>query len=122
VGQGIAIHKSVRPLPNETLVIKHFPKGFRETALLEHLKKTDVKDVVICGAMNHMCVDATASAAFDLHPHCLLAEDACATRVQSYNGQIIEVEKVHGALMTTLSCVYARVISSKEYLKQVALL
>jgi len=119
---GVEIHESVQPLPNETIVIKHFPNSFRETALLEHLKEADVKDVVICGAMSHMCIDATTRAAFDLGFHCLVAEDACATRALSHNGQLIEAEKVHGAFMAALSTVYARVISSKECLKHVSLL
>ena len=75
--------------------------------------------MVICGAMSHMCIDATTRAAFDLGFRCLVAEDACATRALSHNGQIIEAEKVHGAFMAALSSVYAGVITSKECLKQI---
>jgi nicotinamidase-related amidase len=77
---GVEIHASVQPLLGETVVIKHFPNSFRETALLEHLREADVKDLIICGAMSHMCIDATTRAAFDLGFHCIVAADACATR------------------------------------------
>jgi nicotinamidase-related amidase len=116
---GVEIHESVRPLTGETVVIKHFPNSFRETGLFEHLKEAEVTDVVICGAMSHMCIDATTRAAFDLGFQCLVAEDACATRALMHKGQIIEAEKVHGAFMAALSSVYAGVISSKECLKQI---
>jgi nicotinamidase-related amidase len=108
---GVEIHPSVAPLPGETVVIKNFPNSFRETGLLDHLKAAEVTDVVICGAMSHMCIDATTRAAFDLGFQCLVAEDACATRALSHNGQIIEAEKVHGAFMAALSFPYASVIS-----------
>ncbi|MCF8128085.1 MAG: cysteine hydrolase [Deltaproteobacteria bacterium] len=116
---GVEIHASVRPLAGETIIIKHFPNSFRETGLLDHLKKAEVTDVVICGAMSHMCVDATTRAAFDLGFRCLVAEDACATRALAHNGQIIEAEKVHGAFMAALSHPYAAVIPSKECLTKI---
>jgi nicotinamidase-related amidase len=119
---GAEIHPSVLPLPDETVIMKHFPNGFRETGLLDHLKGAEVEDVVICGAMSHMCIDATTRAAFDLGFQCLVAEDACATRALSHNGQIIAAEKVHGAFMAALSSVYAKVISSRECLEYTALL
>ena len=31
---GVEIHKSVRPLPGETVVIKHFPNSFRKPVCL----------------------------------------------------------------------------------------
>jgi nicotinamidase-related amidase len=38
-----------------------------------------IDNLVICGAMTHMCIDATTRAAFDLGFNCTVAEDACAT-------------------------------------------
>ena len=35
---GVEIHESVRPLPGEALIQKHYPNAFRDTGLLEALK------------------------------------------------------------------------------------
>ena len=118
---GMEIHQSVNPLPGEAVVTKHFPNSFRETGLLERLKRSGVEDVVICGAMSHMCVDATTRAAFDLGFNCLVAQDACATRTLEYKGQVIEAEKVHGAFMAALASAYAAVIPAEACLKQAGL-
>ena len=60
--------KFIRPFPlqtDEAIVEKYFPNAFRDTDLLNILKRSEVDEVVICGAMTHMCVDATTRAAFD---------------------------------------------------------
>jgi nicotinamidase-related amidase len=118
---GMEIHQSVKPMPGETVCIKHFPNSFRETGLFDHLKQSGVEDVVICGAMSHMCIDATTRAAFDLGFNCLVAGDACATRTLEHNGQTIEAEKVHGAFMAALASAYAIVMPVKDCLKQAGL-
>jgi nicotinamidase-related amidase len=58
--QGIIdIHASISPLPDEAVIEKHFPNSFLQTELLSLLRETDVTDLVICGAMSHMCIDTT---------------------------------------------------------------
>jgi nicotinamidase-related amidase len=64
--QGAEIHESVAPEKGETVIEKHFPNSFRETPLYDLLKECKIRNVVICGAMSHMCINATARAAFDL--------------------------------------------------------
>jgi len=57
--EGVKIHESVAPLPNEMIVQKNFPNSFRDTSLLHQLNDANIEEIVICGAMSHMCVDAT---------------------------------------------------------------
>ena len=45
---GVEIHESVRPLPGEALVRKHYPNAFRDTGLLEVLQGAGVEEVIIC--------------------------------------------------------------------------
>lgn len=113
---GVEINEKVLPQSDEIVVKKHFPNSFRETGLLEHLKNSGVDTVVICGAMSHMCIDATTRAAFDLGFNCIVIEDACATRDLQHKGEQIEAAKVHGAFMSALSALYARVVSIDEYI------
>lgn len=114
--EGAAIHQSVTPQPGETVVQKHFPNSFRETNLLEVLRSEGVDAVVICGAMSHMCIDATTRAAFDYGLNCTVVEDACATRNLEYRGVPVEAEKVHAAFMAALAVPYARIVTVGEFL------
>jgi nicotinamidase-related amidase len=113
---GVEINESVLPQPDEIVVKKHFPNSFRETGLFNNLKNSGVEVVVICGAMIHMCIDATTRAAFDFGFDCVVIEDACATRDLQHKGKTIEANKVHGAFMAALSARYASVISADEYI------
>ncbi len=47
--EGVHIHESVRPLREETVIVKHYPNSFRETNLLEQLKRLNIEHVVVCG-------------------------------------------------------------------------
>lgn len=111
--KGAEIHASVLPAKDEILIQKHFPNSFRETGLLDHLRDADVKEVVICGAMSHMCIDATVRAAFDLGFSCTVVTDACAARDVEFRGVKVEAAKVHAAFMAALSAVYAKVITAE---------
>ena len=116
---GVEIRGDVSPLPGETIIQKNFPNSFRNTDLLTHLKDAEVNQLVICGMMTHMCVDATVRAAFDHGFDCVAIHDACATRGLTFNGDDISSEKVHGAFMAALGSVYARVCSSMEFAAQI---
>ncbi|MBW4473908.1 MAG: cysteine hydrolase [Stenomitos rutilans HA7619-LM2] len=113
--KGAEIHESVTPKPNEMVVVKHFPNSFRDTHLLQHLKDVEVEEVVICGAMSHMCIDATTRAAFDFGLQCIVIQDACATRDLEFEDQIVKAAEVHAAFMAALAMPYANVISTVEF-------
>jgi nicotinamidase-related amidase len=114
---GVKINQMVTPQENEIVVVKNFPNSFRGTALLAILKKENANHLVICGAMSHMCIDATTRAAFDLGFNCIVAEDACATRDLSFKGKAIKASDVHASFMAALSVPYAKVISTKEIIE-----
>ncbi|MGV0029247.1 isochorismatase family protein [Phormidesmis priestleyi] len=109
------IHESVTPQPDEMVIVKHFPNSFRETHLLEYLKSSEVEEVVIGGAMSHMCIDATTRAAFDFGFQCTVIEDACATRDLEYKSKTVKAAEVHAAFMAALAMPYAKVISTDEF-------
>ena len=112
---GVAIHECIKPVAGEQVIQKHYPNSFRDTALLDELKKAQIERLVICGAMSHMCIDATVRAAFDLGFKCQVIEDACATRNLEFGGQTIAAEQVHGAFMAALGSAYAQVLSLAEF-------
>ena len=108
--------ESLALLPGEKVVIKHFPNSFRDTGLQEVLATAGVKELVICGAMSHMCIDATTRAAVDLGFPCTVIHDACATRDLVFGETVIPAAQVHGAFMAALTPLYARVVSLEEFL------
>ena len=115
--KGVEIHETVAPQEGETVVAKSYPNSFRGTSLLEILKNQTVNRVVICGAMSHMCIDATTRAAFDLGFDCIVAEDACATKDLMFKGKTITAAEVHASFMAALSTPYAKVISTREIIE-----
>ncbi len=116
---GARIHQTVTPQEDETIVVKNFPNSFRGTSLLEILKKEKLENLVICGAMSHMCIDATTRAAFDLGFNCIVVDDACATKDLIYKSKTIKASDVHASFMAALSVPYAKVISIKEIIESI---
>lgn len=114
---GAEIHPNVQPLDDEKVVAKHFPNSFRETGLDELLKASGINNLVICGMMTHMCVDATVRAAKDLGYTCTLIGDACATKYLELNGQTVSAADVHHAFLAALSYFYAEVVTAEYYLE-----
>jgi nicotinamidase-related amidase len=112
--EGINFHENVSPVASERIIEKHFPNCFRDTDLSEYLEHRGVRELVICGMMSHMCIDATVRAAFDKGYSCFVAHNACATKNLVFGGIDIPAECVHGAFMTALSAVYGTVQSAEE--------
>ena len=113
---GAELHRSISPIDQDRMIVKNAVNCFLNTELLHDLQQVGVENVVICGAMSHMCVDAAVRAAKDFGFHCILAHDACATCAQEFNGITVPAEQVHAAYMAALSFAYADVMSTAEVL------
>jgi nicotinamidase-related amidase len=116
---GCEIHDIVKPMANEPVVIKHFPSSFRDTELNDLLRAQNINELIICGAMSHMCIDTTTRAAFDLGYKCTVISDACATKNLEFNNQIVSASDVHAAFMAALSAPFATVISTARFINPV---
>jgi nicotinamidase-related amidase len=114
---GAAIHESIAPKAGEPVIVKHYPNSFRESKLLEALRGAGVDRLAICGAMSHMCIDATTRAAADLGFDCVVAHDACATTNVEFDGQRVPAAEVHAAFMSALGFAYAKVVPTSDAVK-----
>ncbi len=112
---GAEHHPTVASEEGETVIQKNFPNSFRMTRLFEHLQSVQAKELIICGAMSHMCVDATTRAAFDFGFNCRVIEDACASRDLEFRGATVEAASVHAAFMAALAVPYAKVQTTAEF-------
>jgi nicotinamidase-related amidase len=115
---GVELHQSIRPRPDEPVIYKYYPNSFRDTDLLDRLRSAQIGALVICGAMSHMCIDATTRAAADYGFRCRVVHDACATRDLTFNGVVVPAAQVHAAFMAALSPLYAEVLALKEVLQK----
>ncbi len=115
---GSEIHDSIKPLANEKVIVKHYPNSFRETELLNYLQQNKITDLVICGMMTHMCVDATTRAAKDFGFNIAVIGDACATKNLEYDGRVVKAADVHTSFLSALNYFYSSVLTAKEYLDQ----
>lgn len=118
--QGAEIHGSISPLSREPVVEKSRPNSFLGTDLAALLAAEDVMDLVICGAMSHMCIDATARAACDLGYSCTVVADACAACDLTFGGVAVPAGMVHASFMAALDGIYGRVLPAGEYLRRQA--
>jgi nicotinamidase-related amidase len=116
--KGAEIHNNVRPLAQEKVIVKHYPNSFRETGLLDYLKNKNITDLVICGMMTHMCIDATTRAAKDFGFNIILIGDACATKDQEINGQVVKAEEVQKSFLAALNYFYTSVKTTQQYLDE----
>ena len=115
---GVKFHKDVLPLEKEIVIVKNFANSFRDTGLKEILDSKGVEEVIVIGAMSHMCIDATVRAANDFGYQTTTIHDACATRDLEFNGSTVSSEQVHTAIMAALAFMYGEVIDTDTWLSK----
>ncbi len=116
--EGADLHPLVSPRPGERVIIKNHPNGFLNTSLLGELRTVDPDEVVICGAMSNMCIDATTRAASDFGFRCVVVHDACAASDIRFGDRTVGALDVHAAFMAALSAAYAQVVTLAEFLAE----
>ncbi|MFT4037032.1 MAG: cysteine hydrolase family protein [Thermomicrobiales bacterium] len=113
--QNVELIPAIHPMPEEPVIVKHFPNSFRETGLQALLDEQGITDVVVIGAMSHMCIDATVRAAADFGYAVTVVEDACATRDLEFAGKTVAAADVHAAFMSALAFGYANVVAAEDH-------
>jgi nicotinamidase-related amidase len=112
---GAQIHESVAPLAGETVLTKQQVNSFQGTDLHALLKSLGVRELVIVGAMSHMCIEGAARAAADLGYGVEVIHDACATRDQAFGDRRVAAADVHATAMSALGFAYAKVVSLADW-------
>ena len=112
---GIEFQDNVKPKSNETVIVKNYVNSFLKTNLKQVLDTNDITELVIIGAMSHMCVDAAVRAASDFGYKVKVIHDACATLDLEFNGVKVPANHVHATLMAAFEFAYAEVISTDDY-------
>ena len=117
---GSEIHADVAPEPGERLIVKHHANAFLGTPLRDELVRLGVDEVVLCGMMTSMCVDASARAADDLGLRTIIAGDACAAPDLRRGDEVIPGATVHKAFLAALDAMVADVRDTETLLAPAA--
>ncbi|HCE6543729.1 TPA: cysteine hydrolase [Pseudomonas aeruginosa] len=113
---GVQIQAAVKPQAQEPVIVKNYINSFRETNLKQELDASRVEEVVVVGAMSHMCIDAVVRAAADMGYPVTVLHDACATLDLTFGGVTVPAAHVHAAMMAAFEFGYGTVKSTDEYL------
>lgn len=101
-----------------TIITKHFPNSFRDTPLHGELQKSNITELIICGAMTHMCIDSMVRAGFDFGYQITLVQDACATKDLTYKDRTIKAKDVHTSFISALGSVFCKVEETKDIINK----
>ncbi|NOX15649.1 MAG: cysteine hydrolase [Epsilonproteobacteria bacterium] len=110
---GIKLHKDL-DTKDDLIIKKNYPNSFRDTILQAELQKEQIEDLIICGAMTHMCIDTTVRAGFDLGYNITLIEDACASKDLEFQNYTIKSKDVHYGFISALGSVFCKIAITKE--------
>ncbi|MBD5446103.1 MAG: isochorismatase family protein [Mycoplasma sp.] len=103
------------PLENEIVIEKKEFNSFNQTNLDAKLQEFGVDDLVICGMMTDLTIDATVRCAKDLKYNVTLISDACIARDLEFKGIKFPGVLVNNVFLAVLENGYAKVISSRDY-------
>lgn len=115
---GAEIHPLVAPAGDEPVLTKSNINAFLDTGLKDLLDAQGITQVVVVGAMSHMCIDAVVRAASDYGYTAAVIHDAVATRDLEFEGRIVPAADVHASFMAALAFAYAEVLSTEAYLSR----
>lgn len=113
---GVEINAAVAPAAGETVIAKDAPNSFLRTGLEEHLRSIGAEELVVCGMMTSMCVDASARAAADLGFGVTVLADACAAPDLEFGGVEVPAAQVGAAFLAGLADSYGDVVGVDELL------
>lgn len=116
---GVDIYNDVKPLANETVIIKHYPNAFKDTNLKEKLEEYQCKNLVVMGAMAQMCVDATVRAALDFGYQTTIIHDAVASRSVQFLETDVSASSIQASIMWALSFAGGNVLNSSKFITSI---
>ncbi len=99
---------------DDPIIQKRYPNSFRDTPLQAVLDRSETKELLVCGAMTHMCIDTTVHAGYDLGYDIRLVGDACATRDLEFEGGQLAADVVHRSFLSALEGTFCEVVKTVD--------
>src|SRR5699024_4862613 len=107
--KAVEIQPAVAPVDDEPVIVKNHVNAFKDTNLKQLLDDQGILEVIIVGAMSHMCVDAAVRAAADFGYKVTVLHDACATLDLEFDGIQTKATQAHAAMMAAFEFGYGEV-------------
>lgn len=109
--EGARFAPETTPEPGETVIQKRLPNSFAATTLDDTLRRLGRNELIVVGAMTHLCVSATARAAIDHGYRVTIVADACATRdLPAIDGDTIPATTVQRVALAELADRFATIV------------
>lgn len=115
--EGSQINEIVKSEPGEIVITKSEPNSFVRTDLQQILDDNKISELIIVGAMTHICVQGTTRAASEKGYKVTVVQDALATRDLEFDGVTVPAKHVAATVFATLAFGYAKIITTKEQLQ-----
>jgi len=115
--EGVKLHPKLNISNSASVIQKHYPNSFRETTLHQELEQEGVNELIVCGAMTHMCIDTTVRAGFDLGYSITLISDACATKDIVFEKYKVAAMEVQASYLGALKDVFCKVCKTADILE-----
>lgn len=114
-GPFMAFAPEAAPRAGEPVIAKRLPNAFAGTALDLELRQLGRRNIIISGYMTHMCVSATARAAFDLGYKTTVIADACATHdLSDGHGGRLAAATVHQVALAEIADRFSTVVDTLD--------
>ncbi len=101
--EGQKIHQNVIPLPGEPVYTKHYVSSFVQTPLLEHLRKENIKSLVIIGMQTNVCVSGAVVDGVKNGFELIVLSDATAARNTTTHNETLPMIETEGAKIMTVA-------------------
>lgn len=105
-GKECELWRGITVPPKPCLIEKEHYSAFLGTGLTARLRRRGIRDIVLCGAMTHLCVDTTARHGFMLGFKPTVIADASCSKDPVF----------HRAALLALGHGFAKVITTQEWL------
>ncbi|HSA34364.1 MAG TPA: isochorismatase family cysteine hydrolase [bacterium] len=105
-GRECDLWRGISAPPKPILIEKEHYSAFHRTGLAARLRRRGIRDIVLCGAMTHLCVDTTARHGFMLGFKPVVVADACCSKTPAF----------HRAALLALGHGFAEVTTTQGWL------
>ena len=116
---GNAFKNEVKPIQGEKVFRKTVNSAFIGTILEEHLRKNNIKSLVIAGLTTDHCVSTSTRMAGNLGFDVVLVSDATATfDRKGEDGTFYTAEQIHNVHLASLNGEFCRVLTTDEVMSE----
>ncbi|NMH65112.1 cysteine hydrolase family protein [Shewanella salipaludis] len=115
--QGSEIYPALAPQEDETLVVKHRVDSFTHTQLEQVLVTLGIDELVVTGAMAHVCIQSMTRSAIEKGYGVTVIADAIAAPTLSLGGVSLTAPQVIAANLCSLAFGMAELKTANEWLQ-----